>query len=400
MNNYHFVVLIWMVNKICDNPMTRQEIFDAMAKDYRFQEEAQMSDRTFRNYKKDIEEIFGVDIVRTKDYKFSIDKKLLDETTLKIIRNFDQTMLLNDNIDLKDRILLEDIPEGADLLDKVLCAIRKGRCISFTYTNFGCDPVAKTGAPYCVKLFERRWYVVVNDTEGETLPYCLDRVSDLSLTKESFTLPADFSPKDFFKHSVGVRVVPGEEPVKVRLRVDTAQVPYLRALPLHPTQREVASRDEYCVFDYRVVPTVELRMKILSMAPFVEVWEPQSLCDEVKACTKILFYNCFGEERECNSPYKSKTGEDIAQVPKDFLDRVLTGEQKDYFFWGYCKCPAALAAIEDDEDGEYECKPQTAELLAKVDDPYLITPPPVITFTSICDKVQYKVAVEVTGIER
>lgn len=67
----------------------------------------------------------------------------------------------------------------------------------------------------------------------------------------------------------------------VRLRVDAWQANYFRSLPLHRSQKEIESTDEYSVFEYFLVPTHELIREILSNGSAVEVLAPQSLREEI-----------------------------------------------------------------------------------------------------------------------
>ena len=56
---------------------------------------------------------------------------------------------------------------------------------------------------------------------------------------------------------------------------------YLRDLPLHHTQREINSTDEYSDFELRLRPTSEFKAQLMSRGQWIEVLEPQSLADEI-----------------------------------------------------------------------------------------------------------------------
>ena len=60
------------------------------------------------------------------------------------------------------------------------------------------------------------------------------------------------------------------------------QANYLRSLPLHPSQHELKSTDEYAIFSLRVRPTYDFRQKLLSLGSTVEVLQPESLREEMK----------------------------------------------------------------------------------------------------------------------
>ena len=74
--------------------------------------------------------------------------------------------------------------------------------------------------------------------------YSLDRVNTLTLTEEHFDDPG-ISVKEFFKNFFGIMTTKSEAK-HVVLRADSEQAKYLRALPLHPSQRETMG-DGYSV---------------------------------------------------------------------------------------------------------------------------------------------------------
>lgn len=63
---------------------------------------------------------------------------------------------------------------------------------------------------------------------------------------------------------------------------------YVRALPLHHTQREVETGEWYSVFEYRMKPTFDLKQELLSRGYAVEVLSPLSLRDEMQAEIKRM----------------------------------------------------------------------------------------------------------------
>ena len=63
---------------------------------------------------------------------------------------------------------------------------------------------------------------------------------------------------------------------EVALRTDSRQAKYLRALPLHHSQRE-AIHDNYSVFYYRLRLTPDLVQELLSMGSAVTVVSPPEL---------------------------------------------------------------------------------------------------------------------------
>lgn len=61
------------------------------------------------------------------------------------------------------------------------------------------------------------------------------------------------------------------------------QAPYLRNLPLHPSQQEIVTTDTYIDFEMYISHTYDFIQELLSKGSTVEVLEPQSLRDLMKA---------------------------------------------------------------------------------------------------------------------
>ena len=57
---------------------------------------------------------------------------------------------------------------------------------------------------------------------------------------------------------------------------------YLRTLPLHHSQKEVLSTDEYADFEFYLRPTFDFRQELLAQAHDVEVLQPAKFREEMK----------------------------------------------------------------------------------------------------------------------
>ncbi len=64
---------------------------------------------------------------------------------------------------------------------------------------------------------------------------------------------------------------------------------YLRDLPLHSSQKEIADSDEYADFEYNLIPSTDFISQILSRCGNRKVLEPQWLADEIKAAFEYGF---------------------------------------------------------------------------------------------------------------
>lgn len=245
--------------------------------------------RTFHNWIDKVEEVFDINIICNKrgGYYYAIENvEDLEKDGLRnwLLNTFSVNNLIHESYPLKQRILFEDIPSGRAFLTPIIEAMREGRIIRFLYQSYWWnEPKMVEAEPYCVKVFKQRWYVVVRNRMHEALRiYALDRIHSLDLTDVTFEYPADFDPQAYFDASFGIIVDKECEIEAVQIKVYNNQSQYLRALPLHHTQKEIAKMDDYSIFEYILRPTYDFKQELLSHGDDIEVLSPAWLREEIK----------------------------------------------------------------------------------------------------------------------
>ena len=127
----------------------------------------EFSRTTFNRHRDAILDMFGIiiDCDRRNGYKYFIyNKDVLEEDSVQnwLYSTMSVSNMLDENVALHNRILLESIPSGDQTLRLVLKAMRENRRMLLTYRRYGASSANSfSAAPYCVKLFRRRWYVLV-----------------------------------------------------------------------------------------------------------------------------------------------------------------------------------------------------------------------------------------------
>ena len=241
----------------------------------------ELSERQFHRYTDAVEELFDIEIKysRTQRGYVVADREGIDNMGMRkwLLQTFSVNSVLHESQDLKNRILLENVPSGQQHLTTIVDAMREGVKLSMTYQSFGAEnPTTFDVEPWCVKLFEQRWYMLGNSDKLRI--HALDRIKALEPTEHKFKLPKKFDAAEFFKDYYGIIINDEDFDVEpVALKVDSWQSKYLRTLPLHHTQVEVERNEEYSIFEYRLCPTFDFRQKLLSMGGSVEVLAPQEL---------------------------------------------------------------------------------------------------------------------------
>ena len=254
--------------------------------------------RTFHTWKNAVEEMFGLVIMCDKsdgDRYYIENRDELEGGGFQqwLLNTMSVSNTLLESKALKDRILLEDIPSGQDYLALITEAMKKSHVLEITYKGFGKEhgstfPVA----PYCVKLFRQRWYMVGYSVKEKIIRiYSLDRVFVAQMTDKSFKYPDDFSPEVFFEGCFGI--IHGVDcPMEtVKLKVSAHQANYLRSLPLHASQKELVRTGEYSIFSVEVRPTFDFQQELLWNGDALEVLEPLWLRDDMAEIVKRMWNN-------------------------------------------------------------------------------------------------------------
>ena len=254
---------------------------------------------TFNRHRDAILDMFGVIIEcdRKDGYRYYIyNKEVLNDDSGAnwLFSTLSVGNMLDGNVGVQDRILLESIPSGNTNLKSIIKAMRESKRVMITYRRYGAASANSFSvAPYCVKLFKRRWYVLVRfdrplyrdngngDKEALSI-LSLDRIENIELLQEKFTVNPDFDAASFFNECFGIVVGDGTKPERIVLRAYGLEPHYLRDLPLHHSQREVNSTVEYTDFELYVRPTSDFKANLMSRGEWLQVISPEWLAENMQ----------------------------------------------------------------------------------------------------------------------
>lgn len=238
--------------------------------------------RTFFHYRDAIEEMFDIDIKcdRTTFEYYIDDSGSENNARLRswLMDSVSMSGMLSSAHDISGRIMLENVPSAREHLPVIIDALKQNRRIRFSYKSYTrslpTDGIVLE--PYFVKIFKQLWYVIGrNVKEGKIKTYSLDRISNLNLMQDTFAMPEEVKPSEFFKDCFGI-ITNSNRPKRIVLRVEPTQAKYFRALPLHSSQQEEV-HDHYSIFSYRMRITYDLKEEIMSHGASIEVLEPEEL---------------------------------------------------------------------------------------------------------------------------
>lgn len=242
--------------------------------------------RTFYNYREGAEKLFDVEIkcdAATYEYYIERSRDEADVLRNRLLESLSVNYMMRHCADVEQRILLDEIPSGHDYLAAIMGAMQEGCVVAMTYQAFWKNvPQHVELEPYFVKAFRKRWYLIgYNRADRKIKTYALDRVVNLRLTTEHYEMPSDFNPRNYFAHAFGV-IRSDEAPTQIRLRATMRQAQYLRALPLHTSQRVYEVGDNYIDFVYHMTITYDFVQELLSLGREIEVISPPHLRDEMR----------------------------------------------------------------------------------------------------------------------
>jgi len=239
--------------------------------------------RTFHNHRRDIEDMFDINIEcdkSTNSYYIDCDEGLLgSRLKMWLLNSFSMNNILNESVGLKQRILFEDIPSGIEYIEPITEAMRKGVQITVKYQPYyAAEPNEIQIEPYFLRLFRQRWYLIGESNEKRDLrTYALDRMQGVEITDKRFSYPGSFSPKEYFRDSYGIIKENDLKAMRTIIKATAYQSHYLRNLPLHESQREIERNAEYSLFELTLCPTFDLCQQLLSYGETIEVLEPTEL---------------------------------------------------------------------------------------------------------------------------
>ncbi len=246
-----------------------------------------LSRTTFYRHKYAIEDIFGIyiecDRKNGNKYYIGNDHVLREDSVQNwMLSTLSVSNLLGESQSLHHRILLENIPSGDEKLQQIIAAMKQNRRVRLNYCRYGFS-VGNTFllSPYCIKLFHRRWYLLGKFDKGKMSVFSFDRMENVEILDEKFNIDDDFDASDYFSECFGIVVGDGTKAEKIVLRAYGTEANYVRDLPLHHSQCEIDSTDEYADFELFMRPTSDFKAHLLSRGQWAVVLEPQWLADEI-----------------------------------------------------------------------------------------------------------------------
>jgi len=220
-----------------------------------------------------------------EEYRNTPLESSLRKIFLKIVRS------LPENVKVDTGFLAAQmtfIPSHAGMINEkafttVFTALRTKHTVSFDYR-----PLQKSGYkrrtvdPYHAVSQNGNWYVIGHcHDKGEPRLFSLSRIKNAALTKQSFTIPADFKPDAYFDKEMGVWAS-SRTPYDVELLVDNEIGAYALERQWH-TGQHIEQRGDGVYVKFTTTQIPEVLRWVLGQGHTVKVLGPSELAEMVKA---------------------------------------------------------------------------------------------------------------------
>lgn len=271
---------VWIVDTIMKHGKISKNRLNELWMKSAFSDGNPMADRTFYKYRRGIEDCFNIAIQCDSDGSYHIDfdgSPYVRQYTDLALNNSTAINVIQQLGAETARVGMEEVPSAREFLPIVAEAMRDNLKIVFTYSGFSRSrpEVGILFSPYFLKLYKQRWYMFGEKDGGGLRTYALDRVTEMEITPNSFEMPPGIKIENYFGNIVGVTA--SKASVKnVIIQTTPTRAKYLRALPLHHSQREEA-HDFYSIFSYKLQINYELISELMSMGPDITVIAPREL---------------------------------------------------------------------------------------------------------------------------
>ncbi len=290
-----------------------------------------LSDRTFRNWRKQIEEQFGAKIEchSQKYYTMiaTVKTGLSERVSNRLMEMYALNEVASSNPELKCRILLEETPNCVEYLQLIAQAMKESRIMKMSFGNMTDKEYISSFrcAPLCIKEYQRRYYVLMKWVDAANSPkdatpfgnfgklrlYAVDKISTLEVLDANFMYPKGFNPEQHFSWYYG-----SHEPFSddmetqfIRIRVRTKYSELLDKFPLHPSQRKEYVDHEFSYYYFGLVPTREFCADLArarycfkcehdDIKDGIEILEPQVFMESMRMfADDVRFYSMTERER-------------------------------------------------------------------------------------------------------
>lgn len=277
----------WLIDLLMKRKYIKlHDIVDLWSKDSLMKDYNDLSERNFHRYKDMLKRRFGVEIEcddgRGYAYYISNPSVFNDPNVPRFLLN---TLALDEKLQeclsMIDRIRVEYVPSGGERLDVVTNAMLVNKKLEFGYQKYGSPKRNDVKLGVCgLILYNQRWYILGEFEDKSRYTYALDRMWNPKVSKEDFYVDPSFNVHHYFEEIYGI-YNSGKPLTNIIIRAFAEEAYSMRDLPIHPSQKQIGSGENYTDYMIRVRPNNELLSYLLGRKDRVKVLSPTNFQEEL-----------------------------------------------------------------------------------------------------------------------
>jgi len=244
-----------------------------------------LSLRTLQRDIKIIQRELNIEIVNEKkgDKRYFINSRPEEqEHSKRLLEAFDILNIVKSGQQHNQYVLFEPRkPKGLELFSGLLYACSNKKNVSFTHTKYWDQSITqRTVHPLALKEARGRWYLVAIDTKDKLLKtFGLDRMDEIDISKTSFKVNYQINIQEVFVNAFGIINDTDTVPEKIILSLSQEQGQYLKAYPLHHSQKVIKETPDEIVLELSLLITFDFVMELQSFGKNLKVVAPKELID-------------------------------------------------------------------------------------------------------------------------
>jgi len=251
-------------------------------------QELEVSQRTLQRDFIAIYNLFGYEITneRKGDRRYLIkDRDNIKEYSQRLLESFELTDIISSSQRFINTVFLESRqPKGLEHFHGLIHAINNKYIVTFVHHKYWEEDETKRKVhPLGLKEAKGRWYLIAIDTKDrKAKTFGLDRIEQLEISNTQFREKYPIDLKNAFTHSFGIMNLENkEDPQLVRLAFTYKEGQYVKAYPLHHSQKVISEGDP-TIIELKIFISYDFIQELLSFGEEVKILEPVSLVEEVK----------------------------------------------------------------------------------------------------------------------
>ena len=237
---------------------------------------------TFNKDKKFIRNVWNIDLIHKRNLYF------IEEVSESVFQNdlMNSTIVLSS---LNSDLMLPGfvIPEtrkntGIEHFHVISKAIERKKQLKISYFDYISQlEKEKIINPYRLKQKDFKWYVLADDGKDAAIPfksYALERIKKIEEIGKFRPQKIDFEKT--YEFAIGMFT--NGEHEKIIVEYDLRDGNYLKANPIHQSQKIVSENKENIQFEFFVKPNEDFLMELMKRTWSVKIIEPISLKEKMR----------------------------------------------------------------------------------------------------------------------